>query len=219
MYNWLELRRAALSLLMPNRCPFCDGIVGMSEYWCESCYGRLHFIGEELALPEHIDGMLSCCYYTGRARSAILRMKEGHYCYSIDAFAVLMTERAADIMPRVDILTAVPTSFKRRQELGYAQAEKIACAIAERSRKKFRRVLKVNSGKLEQKRLNRQERRENAMRSYKIRDNKYIIGKNILIVDDVATTGATLSAIAGMLKQAGAASVYALTFAKVADKD
>lgn len=214
MYSPIELRRAALSLIMPNRCPFCDGVIGMWEYWCEECYGKLPFVEVQTKPHPPLDGMLSCCYYELAARDAVLRMKNGHYIYSIEAFAVLMTEYGAELLQKADVMTAVPTSLARRAQLGYAQAEKIAKLIAKRSGVSFRQVLGVSDVKKEQKKLNKEQRRENAYRSYKVRDEKYIFGKNILIVDDVSTTGATLSAIAELLKQAGAASVYALTFAK-----
>lgn len=214
MYRLYELRRRAVSLVLPNRCPFCDKVVGMADYWCESCYGKLEFMTEPPEAPENVDRLLSCCYYDGIARLAILRMKNGGYAYSYEAFAVLMTELVGELMEKIDFVTAVPTSLERRCELGYAQAEKIAKDIARRGRKPFRRVLAVIKGKKEQKRLNMTERLENARKSYKIRDKKYISDKIILLVDDVSTTGATVSAIAGLLKDAGAKAVYAVTFAK-----
>ena len=214
MYRLYELRRRAVSLVLPNRCPFCDKVVGMADYWCESCYGKLEFMTEPPKSPENVDRLLSCCYYDGRARLAILRMKNGGYAYSYETFGVLMTELVGELMEDIDFVTAVPTSRKRRRELGYAQAEKIAKDIARRGRKPFRRVLRVSKDKKEQKKLGQSERLENARRSYCISDKESIRGKSVLLVDDVSTTGATISAIAGLLKDAGATAVYAVTFAK-----
>ncbi len=214
MHRLYELRRRVASLVLPNRCPFCDKIVGMADYWCESCYGKLEFMTEPPEAPENVDRLLSCCYYDGRARLAILRMKNGGYAYSYETFAVMMTELVGELMEDIDFITAVPTSRKRKRELGYAQAEKLAKDIARRGRKPFRRVLGVRKGKKEQKKLDQSERLENARKSYKIRNKKYISDKIILLVDDVSTTGATISAIAALLKQAGAKAVYAVTFAK-----
>jgi len=214
LYKAMELRRAALSLILPNRCPFCDRIVGMWDYWCDECYGKLQFVEENSAPPDGLDGLLSCCYYTGRARSAVLRMKNGLYSYPIESFAVLMTELVSDVIAEMDFVTAVPTTLARRRELGYAQAERIARNVAKRSGKHFRQVLKASPHKQEQKSLNHEERRQNALRSFMVCDKEYIFGKKILLVDDVTTTGATLSSIAGLLKKAGARSVYGLTFAK-----
>lgn len=214
MYRLIEIKRTVVSLLYPNRCPFCDRIIATGRYWCEECYNKLEFVHEQPDVPEFLDGFMSCCYYTGRAKSAVLRMKSGFYEYSCEAFAVMMTELIGELMQQIDFVTAVPSTRVRKAELGYAQAEKIAKDIALRGRKPFKRVLAVNKDKKEQKRLNRHERIENARKSYKIRDNKYISDKTILIVDDVSTTGATLSAIAEILKREGADKVYAVTFAK-----
>ena len=214
MYKWLEFRRAAISLFLPNRCPFCNCVIGMWEYWCESCYSKLHVIEEQQTAPANADMLLTCCYYSGRARSAVVRLKRGYYSYASDAFAVLMTELAGDIIPQVDCITAVPASWKRRIELGGDHAEFIAKGTAESSGKPLRRMLGVTRGKKEQKHLSIEERFENAANGYKIINNKYIKDSIILLVDDVITTGATISSIAALLKSHGAKAVYALTFAK-----
>ncbi len=214
MYRLYELCRSAVSLVLPNRCPFCDGVIGAKEYWCGRCCGRLKFVQSRLEPPKNVDEMLSCCYYTGSARSAILRMKQGGYVYSCEALAVMMTELAAEAIAKADFVTAVPCSKWRKRQLGYAHAEKIAKNMAMRGRKQFKRVLSVTKEKQEQKRLNIAQRQENAGKSYAVREKFDISGKNILLVDDVSTTGATISVIAGLLKAAGADRVYAVTFAK-----
>ena len=214
MYNGHELRRAAISLLFPNRCPFCDTVVGMTEYWCENCRSKLPFIEDQPEAPCPLDGMISCCYYEGIARGAILRMKNGHYIHAPQAFAVFMAEFGGEMLKNADLITAVPGSLKRRLQLGYAHAELIAKYVSKRAKKPYRRIMKSLSVKKEQKLLNRRERLENARNSYKIVNKEHIKDKIILIVDDVSTTGATVSAIASLLKEAGAKQVYALTFAK-----
>ncbi|MBQ8171120.1 MAG: ComF family protein [Oscillospiraceae bacterium] len=214
MYNGHELRHAAISLLFPNRCPFCDMVVGMTEYWCDECRSKLPFIEVQPEAPQPLDGMISCCYYDGLARGAVLRMKNGHYIHAPQAFAVFMAEFGGEMLEKADLITAVSGSFRRRLQLGYAHAELIAKDISKRAKKPYRRVIKALAVKKEQKLLNRRERLENARNSYKIVNKKYIENKIILIVDDVSTTGATVSAIASLLKEAGAKQVYALTFAK-----
>ncbi len=215
MYKARELRRAVISLLLPNRCPFCDGLIGATAYWCEDCYSALPFLERMPDAGGMLDALYSCCEYKGKAVAAVHRMKDGSYSYAPDAFAVLMTELSGDITERIDIVTSVPCSLKRRMEIGYDHASRIAKDIAHRRGFCYKRLLRVTKVKLEQKKLSRAERIENARRSYKLLDKKYIIDKNILLVDDVTTTGSTLSAIAAELKAAGAAKVIGLTFAKV----
>lgn len=213
-----ELRRAAAAIILPNRCPFCDELIGIRDFWCVRCYNRLRFLSDPEEIPAGLDGFLAVCQYTGRARSAVLRMKQGFYRYPIDAFAVLIAENAQPMISAADVITAVPTGKSRKRELGYAQSEKMAKLIAEITGKPFRRVLEVTASKQEQKRLNYEERWENALKSYVVSRPEEIRGKAVLLIDDISTTGATMSAIADKLRSAGAKSVMGAVFAKTVKK-
>lgn len=217
MRAW-ELRRAAAAVILPNRCPFCDELIGIREFWCDRCYARLKLMEDPEEIPEGLDGFMSVCRYTGRARTAVLRMKKGYYRYPIDAFAVLIAENAGPLIAAADIIIAVPTGKRRRRELGYAQSEKMAKLVAEISEKPFGRAVKVTAQKQEQKRLNAEQRRENALHSYVLTDPEAVRGRNVLIIDDVCTTGSTLGAIAALMKQAGAKQVTGAVFAKTVRK-
>jgi len=209
-----ELRRRAAAFFLPNRCPFCDRLIGVTEFWCAGCYDRLKFVDSPGDIPEGLDGFSAVCSYTGRARSAVLRMKDGWYRYPIDAFAVLIAENARELIETADVITAVPTGRARRNELGYAQSRMIAKLCAEICRKPYRDLLQVVGNKSEQKRLSAAERWENARRSYAVSDPEGAAGRKILLIDDVCTTGATLSCIAEKLRKAGAESVSAAVFAR-----
>ena len=213
MRAW-ELRRRAAAMIFPNRCPFCDSVVGIKELWCPGCFGRLRFIDYAEDVPVGVDGFSAVCEYTGRARSAVLRMKDGWYRYSIDAFAVLIAEHAQELISAADLITSVPSGRKRVRELGYAHSRMIAKLCAEISRKPYRDLLYVTDDKIEQKRLNAEERIKNAERAYRVSDPEGAAGKRILLIDDVCTTGATINSISDKLRRAGAVSVTAAVFAK-----
>ncbi len=214
MYRVRELGRAAVSLLLPNRCPFCNEIVGADRYWCGRCYEELPFLEKHQRPVSSLDGLYSCCVYRDRAMAAVHRMKSGFYGYAAEAFAVLMTELSGDITERIDLVTSVPTSFRRRMEIGYDHTARIARDVAGRRRLRYRRLLKSVGNRQEQKRLGRKQRFENVRGAYKALNRSAVAGKNILLIDDVSTTGATLSAAAAALKEAGAAKVFGLTFAR-----
>lgn len=213
MRAW-EFRRMAAAFFLPNRCPFCDELIGVREFWCETCYEHLQFLDDPGEIPTGVDGFTAVCAYNTRARSAVLRLKKGNYRYPADAFAVLIAENAAELIQQADIITGVPSSRERRKQLGYAQSELIAGMVAEIARKPFRRLLGAVPGKKEQKHLTAEEQLENARNSFRLAENAEIKGKKILMIDDVCTTGATFSVCAELLRGAGAINVSAASFAR-----
>ena len=213
MRAW-EFRRSAAAFLMPNRCPFCGEIIGVREFWCMRCFNRLGFIDDPGSIPQGVDAFSAVCRYAGNARTAVLRMKKGYYRYPIDAFAVLIAENAHEMIAASDIITAIPSSGERRREIGYAHSELIAGMVSKISRIPMRRVLGVTGEKLEQKSLDAVHRYENARRAFRAVHPEKVQGKRILVIDDVCTTGATLSAAAHILREAGAESVNAAVFAR-----
>ena len=104
---------------------------------------------------------------------------------------------------------------KRYKERGYNQSLLIAREIAKNENVKLRNnvISKVKNNNTQSK-LNKEERAENVKNVYKITNNKEIIDKNILLIDDIFTTGATLNECSKMLKQASAKKVDVLTIAK-----
>lgn len=114
-----------------------------------------------------------------------------------------------------DIIIPVPISKKRKKERGYNQSLLIARKISSKEKIKLgdKVISKVKNNNTQSK-LNKEERAENVKNVYKITSNKEIINKNILLIDDIYTTGATLNECSRMLKQAGAKKIDVLTIAK-----
>lgn len=213
MKPW-EIRRIAAAVLMPNRCPFCDGVIGEREFWCSRCYSKLKFVESQELPPQGVDRISAVCIYSDKARDAVLRMKNGFYRYSIDAFAVMIAEDSSELIRQADVITAIPSSRERCRELGYSHSEKMAQLVSRMSGKPFQRTMKTTSAKHEQKNLDATHRRENMENAFSIVPSVDIAGKTVLVIDDVCTTGATLSASAKLLRNSGAASVSAAVFAR-----
>lgn len=55
-----ELRRRAAAFFLPNRCPFCDRIIGVTEFWCAGCYDRLKFVDSHGDIPEGLEDSRRC---------------------------------------------------------------------------------------------------------------------------------------------------------------
>ena len=120
------------------------------------------------------------------------------------------------------ILIPIPLSKKRYRERGYNQAELICRELVEADNKQntkgsFRLEEKVLIKPYEtahQARIhNRRERMENVIGSFAVKNAELIAGQNIILIDDITTTGATLSEARKVLKKYGARKIIAFTIA------
>lgn len=209
-----ELRRRIISLIAPNRCPFCGEVINSVVYWCNECYRRLPFAYGIMPPPENISSLYVCCLYVGRARSAVLMLKYGGLEYPADAFALMMSRKLTDAGAGADILVPVPNGKAGIIRRGFSSSELITELLSMRTGIPVASAVGVSRDKLEQKTLSAAQRRENARHGFNIAKNADVRGKRILLVDDVCTTGSTLSAIGELLRNAGAADVSAAVFAK-----
>jgi ComF family protein len=154
------------------------------------------------------------CYgaYEGTLRQLIHLFK-----YSgMRALARPLGDVLAGALPRdrqFDAVTAVPLHWRRRWQRGFNQSELLGKAIARRRGIPLIHVLRRGAATRAQAGLSNSQRRENVAGAFRARHR--VAGLRILLVDDVMTTGATVSACARALKKAGARSVAVLTLARV----
>lgn len=206
--------RKIISLVFPNICPFCERVIGADEYWCKSCAEFLPYAKNPLLPPENIARFYACCYYTQRARTAVYMMKFGGRVYAVEAFAVMIRKILSDELKNADMLVPVPSGFRSIIGRGFSPADMIADRISWNSNIPAVKALKARIGKTDQKDLSMKKRMENAMNSFYLDKNTELRGKRIILIDDVCTTGSTLSACAELLLNAGAAEVIGAVFAK-----
>lgn len=115
---------------------------------------------------------------------------------------------------QADMVLAVPLHPARKRERGYNQAHLIAREVAAAlGLGTSEDILMRTKHTRTQTRLNRAERQENVKDIFQVRDPKRVLGKRIILVDDVLTTGATIGSCARALREAGASEVLALTAA------
>jgi ComF family protein len=118
-------------------------------------------------------------------------------------------------------LVPIPTTRRRRRRRGYNQAERIAGAISSETKVPVRLLLERRAGGRSQVGLHPHERRANVQSAFGLRsaDGRNLQGTSVVLVDDVLTTGATLSAAARVLSGAGADAVYGVVFARALPGD
>lgn len=214
--GFYEFRRRAAAVLFPNRCPFCGGLIGAADYYCEMCRRYLPYVYGKLDPPENVSRLIAVCWYSRRARDAVLSLKYGGLIYSADAFALMMSEKLLRDGDKADVLVPVPSGFLSLRNRGFSTARVICERIALRLSIPMEEAVGASDDKAEQKSLSAKSRRENAMKSFFIKNNADIKGKRVVLIDDVCTTGSTLSAIANKLLEAGATDVSACVFAQTA---
>ena len=210
-----ERFRRIVSLVAPNRWPFCGELLDNEDYWCGECYRYLPFVHGLVTPPDNISALYVCCFYTGRARDAVLMLKYGGLVYPADAFAIMMSDRLYGV--GADMLVPVPNGRMGVLKRGFSSSELIAERLAMRVGIPAVNALKAVSGKREQKSLNAEARRKNALRSFYADKRVDVKGKRIILIDEVTTTGSTLSAVGELLRGVGAEDVSAAVFAKTVE--
>ena len=115
-------------------------------------------------------------------------------------------------MEKYDIIIVVPVSNKRKKERGYNQSKLLAKEIAQIINVPVSdNIIKKVKDTVPQSTLNKEQRLENAKNVYRVTNIKKVLNRNILILDDIYTTGATVDACAGALKNAGVERVYCIS--------
>jgi ComF family protein len=159
-------------------------------------------------------GLRSRSVYRGSIREAIHRLKYSSDVAMGEMLARLMIDSLSKLNWPVDIITCVPLGLVRFEERGYNQATLLARPIALSMRLPFSSHLLARTRETRtQVGLTVSERWENMEDAFWAR-GRALRGKNILVVDDVATSGATLNACAKALLDAGAAKVYGFSLAR-----
>lgn len=210
--------RFLLDLLYPPKCPFCGRILERGEEgWCASCQEDLPWTGPgDAKRVEFCDACLSPLWYRDGVREGMHRYKfnggRGHAAL----FGTLMAQCLWDRWEEpVDLITWAPLHPRRRRERGYDQAELLARRVGELTGLPVERTLeKIRATAVQSQSGEDEARRANVQEAYRCLPGLDLTGRRVILIDDVATSGATLSECAAELRKAGAGAVVGLTFAR-----
>jgi ComF family protein len=240
----LRAARRALDLVLPPRCAACDNPVDVQGQLCAVCFGLTHFItvpfcgrcGVPFASVEQggAEGTCPSCRtetpvfreargalrYDDQARHLILPLKHGDRVELAAVLGQMMMRAGAALLQRADVLVPVPLHRRRLFKRKYNQAAVLALAIgrlAERRVLPDALVRTRHTAPLDKK--SPEERALEVTGSLIVRPSrlKEILGKTVLLIDDVMTSGATANACAGVLLAADAKAVDVLVAARVGD--
>lgn len=132
----------------------------------------------------------------------------------------LMAQAGQDLLDRADIILPVPMHWRRLLKRRYNQAALLARVVAAYGKKEYQSRLLIRARHTPtQVGLSRDARMRNLRSAFQITDRKkqFVKTRNILLVDDVMTSGATLAAATHALTKAGAGEVNVLIFARVTE--
>lgn len=211
-----------IRLLFPAKCMVCDRILIENSvlYICPSCkkslpkYERGFVKNFEVQL---VDKLFSGFYYKEGMETAIHTMKFNNHPRLTQTMSMLLWEELIkeESIPRFDCIVPVPMYSKKKRQRGYNQTELLAKQLSVLSGVEMRTgLLLKNRMTKPQSRLKRKERLENLKGAFSLgKGSEYLEGKHVLLVDDVVTTGTTLTTCAKILREQGVCSVYAIVIA------
>ncbi len=212
----MKILQNIIELIYHNVCRFCGKINKASI--CSTCMYNikkmLNVRIEYVKKRKHI----YLFKYEDIIRQKLIEYKFADKSYINESFVkiILKNKKVNEILKSYDIIIPVPISKKRNFERGYNQSELIAKNISkfiENIECKTNILVKIKDNE-KQSTLTKTKRIRNVKGVYKVKENKDIINKNIILFDDIYTTGSTANECCKILEFAGAKNVDILTIAK-----
>ncbi len=225
-----------LSLFFPNRCKFCDEVTQVFDDVCADCRKSLPWIDGVIcdycgALKtdctckgrhsQFYEGIVAPLYFENSVRACIHRYKFKDDRLFYKCLADLMTETCKTRYAGIsfDYITYIPMRKNNQSKRGYNQSRLLAKRISENLGITFADdlLVKIYDTKTQHKCIEL-ERRGNLVGAFDVNADYDVKNKTVLLIDDVKTSGSTLSECGKMLYLNDAAHVYCLTAALVRSK-
>ena len=234
---------AALALVYPQPCAVCGASVESRHdgVACARCWDAAPlFRGDEtlcwkcgaLSLAQvsddrretvrcgqcdddSFDAARACGIYDGALRATVLELKRHPHVTRRLAEEMYCAQRRVPLID-AEVIVPVPLYHSRERERGFNQAVVLARALARLSNLPLdeHSLVRQAQTKMHRAGMDAKTRRQSLSDAFTVRHPKLIAGKHVLLIDDVFTTGATASACASVLKDAGVAEVLVLTVAR-----
>jgi ComF family protein len=231
--------QALTSLFYPATCVVCSANVERADYLCGDCQRRAPRIVPPFCTKcsepfpgaitqtfscancEHRILHFDCAVAAYRSRGLVRRLvhqfkyaKQRHLRYPVAAWLLETLHDPRLHGRQFDAIVPVPLHPARERERGFNQAVLLAELLAVSAAVPMRLVLERTRYTTTQTAYDRAERMENLHGAFRLRKNQDVRDLRVLLIDDVLTTGSTLSECARVLRAAGAVSVHAATAAR-----
>lgn len=212
------LFKKALIFLFSKKCLLCGK---RNEDWlCKNCEMRIKKLEKFKIIKfqdRNLDELIYFFKYEKIIRRLILQFKFFNKPYLLKVFTkiILKNEKLCGKIKIYDIIVPVPMHKIKKEIRGYNQTELIASEIAENLNiPYYKNLLIKNKNNKMQSSLTEKERYNNIKNVFKVLHTEKIKDKNIILIDDIYTTGATLEECAKVLKEAEARKVCGIVIAK-----
>lgn len=198
-------------------CPECESrIVKIKAQTCPDC-GAINTRGKycnRCRKEKSLIGIVSYGYFKDELLKELIHIYKYEKVAGLaDLLTKLLSQTIKNEGIRFNIVFYVPLTRKREAWRGFNQSELMAARVAKEFEVDLGRLKKIKETKT-QVGLTKKERTKNIKGVFKLVEPKNLAGKRVLLLDDVATTGATLNECARVLKKAGARAVYGAVLAK-----
>lgn len=238
------LTKTIIDTIYPPRCIACTEPTDMPHGLCPACWRETHFISGaacdrcgvplmgETAAGDVCEGCRrhppawsrgrAAVLYAGKGRHVVLALKHGDRTDTVGPLARWMAAAGRDILAEADLIAPVPLHWRRLIRRRYNQSAELGRRIGRISGVRFAPdLLDRLRATVPQESMNSLERAENQSGAFGVgkRWCAALAGKRVVLIDDVLTSGATLSSCAETLRAAGAADVDVLVLARVAFAD
>ena len=238
----LSLWNATIDVLLPPRCLGSGDIVdapGMvaPAFWsqlafienpfCDTCGIPFSFqtplgilCASCLEETPHYDRARSAVVYNDASRKLVIDYKYGDRLHAVHTFTPWLMRAGAELLAATDYIVPVPLHRKRLWQRRFNQSALLAAEVGRRAKLPVLQdtLLRLRQT-VPQKGLSRAHRRENVHGAFGLAPNQNVVGKTVMLVDDVFTSGATLNECARVLKKHGAEKVFVLTIARVTKEE
>lgn len=221
----VQILNRIINLIFPPKCIFCESIVNLSSFIsiCEDCYKKIPFSHQEYTelsneypyTSFHIK-LVCLCEYEGIIKQSLIRYKFMNKQSYNRTFGIMLAEKIKKMTScrNFDIIVSVPLHKTKERLRGYNQAYLIAREVSRKMKvsENSQLLSRIRNTKSQSK-LDKNDRVLNVKDAFKVKNEKWIKDKTILLIDDIATTGATMGECCKSLLEAGAKEVVCAVIA------